>query len=340
MCEVQMNTVKDENETSVDSLLKVSGLSVNYKLPRGEILRAVDGVDFDIQPGEIVGLVGESGSGKTVFSLALLQLIQSPGYINGGQIRWQGRDMLKLNMKRVRQIRGREIAMIFQNPQSSLNPVYTIGTQMGAVLQLHHRISKREAETEAIRLLKLVNIPDAEQRIHNYPHQFSGGMCQRIVIAMAVSCQPKLLIADEPTTSLDMTIQSQIVDLLLELREQFQMSILLVTHDLGVVARMCDKVAVMYLGRIVEFTSAEKLYASPKHPYTEALMQSIPIPDPRQRGKITKIIGDIPSPVNLPSGCRFYSRCSKAMDICRKIDPTLQPIHGDRNHLAACLLYE
>jgi peptide/nickel transport system ATP-binding protein len=333
-----MNVVKTENEAGSSPFLEVSGLRVSYKLPGKQILRAVDGVDFDIRQGEIVGLVGESGSGKTVFSSALLRLIESPGYINGGQVLWQGRDILKLSARAVRQVRGREIAMIFQNPLSSLNPVYTIGTQMIAVLQLHRRMSKRDAEAEAIHLLRLVKIPDAEKRIHDFPHQFSGGMCQRIVIAMAISCQPKLLIADEPTTSLDVTIQAQIIELLLELREQLNMSIILVTHDLGVVARMCDRVAVMYLGRIVEFATTEELFGRAGHPYSEVLLQSIPIPDPKQRSKIFKITGDIPSGIDLPPGCRFYSRCPKAFDLCLDIDPILSPVHGDTKHLAACLL--
>jgi peptide/nickel transport system ATP-binding protein len=340
MYEVQMNVVKTENGVGASPFLEVSGLRVSYKLPGKQILRAVDGVDFDIRQGEIVGLVGESGSGKTVFSSSLLRLIQPPGSINGGQILWEGRDLLKLSEKGIRQVRGREIAMIFQNPQSSLNPVYTIGTQMVAVLRLHRRMSKREAEAEAIHLLKLVRIPDAEKRINDFPHQFSGGMCQRIVIAMAISCQPKLFIADEPTTALDVTIQAQILDLLLDLREHYRMAILLVTHDLGVVARMCDRVAVMYLGRIVEFASVEEIFDAPKHPYTQALLQSIPVPDPKQRKKIVPMTGDIPSPINLPPGCRFRSRCPKAFDLCAEIDPSLHHIHKDISHQAACLLYD
>jgi oligopeptide/dipeptide ABC transporter ATP-binding protein len=331
---------KTNDRSEIPPLLEVRDLSVNFKLGSGQILRAVDGVDFDIRPGEIVGLVGESGSGKTVFSLALLQLIQSPGYISSGRVIWQGRDLLALNAKGIQQIRGKEIAMIFQNPQSSLNPVYTIGTQMVAVLQLHRRISKKEAEAEAIRLLELVKIPYPQQRVHDYPHQFSGGMCQRIVIAMAIACrQPRLLIADEPTTALDVTIQSQIIDLLLEVVEQLQMSLILVSHDLGVVAQMCDRVAVMYSGRIVEVAPVGELYSQPLHPYTEALLASIPVPDPLQRRKSVRLAGDIPSPLDLPSGCRFRSRCPKAFDRCGQIDPCLSPVEEGSSHQVACLLY-
>jgi oligopeptide/dipeptide ABC transporter ATP-binding protein len=331
--------IRSDDRHGINPFLEVSGLSVNFKLPGGKILRAVDGIDFDIRPGEIVGLVGESGSGKTVFALALLRLIQSPGNINNGQILWQGRDLLKLSPKEMRQVRGKEIAMIFQNPLSSLNPVYTIGTQIVAVLQLHRRISKKEAEAEAVRLLQLVRIPDPQQRVHDYPHQFSGGMCQRIVIAMAIACQPRLLIADEPTTALDVTIQSQIIDLLVEVVEQLQMSLILVSHDLGVVAQMCDRVAVIYSGRIVEVAPVEELYSQPLHPYTEALLASIPTPDPSQRRKSVRLAGDMPSLLDLPSGCRFRSRCPKAFDRCGQIDPCLVPVGEGSSHLIACLLY-
>lgn len=320
-----------------DPLLKVSGLKVQFELKGHQLLKAVDSVDIDIQSGEIMGLVGESGCGKTALSLSMLRLIAPPGRIANGQIIWQGRDLLRLNSEELRQVRGKEIAMIFQNPQSSLNPVYTIGAQMVAVIRLHRQISKKDAQDEAIRLLRLVKIPDAEKRINDYPHQFSIGMCQRIMIAMALSCQPKLLIADEPTASLDVTIQAQIMDLLLEIREQFEMSILLVSHDLGVIARMCDRIAVMYLGRIVEIAPAKKLYESPMHPYTQALLQSVPIPDPTRKGKIAKIEGDIPSPVDIPAGCRFRSRCPKAFELCSQVDPGLI---GSDQHLTACLLYE
>jgi peptide/nickel transport system ATP-binding protein len=326
-------------EPNSGPLLKVNNLRVQFDLKGRRTLTVVDGVDLDIAPGEIVGLVGESGSGKTVLSLSLLRLIASPGRISGGQILLRGRDLLQMGIEELRQVRGKEIAMIFQNPQSSLNPIYTIGEQMTAIIRLHQQISKRKALAEAIRLLRLVRIPDAEARMNDYAHQFSMGMCQRIMIAMALLCRPKLLIADEPTASLDVTIQAQIMDLLLEIREQFEMAILLVSHDLGVIARMCDRISVMYLGRIVESAPAKKLYESPMHPYTQALLQSVPLPDPNQRGRLARIEGDIPSAINVPSGCRFRSRCPKAFGSCSEIDPVLEVV-SDKEHLAACLLYD
>jgi oligopeptide/dipeptide ABC transporter ATP-binding protein len=325
--------------TCESHLLEVRGLHVRFAVEGRQVLRAVDGVDFSMKPGEILGLVGESGSGKTVLSLSLLKLIAAPGQVTGNCVLWRGRDLLKLGSTDMRQVRGKEIAMIFQNPQSSLSPVHTIGSQLEAVIRLHSKSSRKAAREESIRLLRLVRIPDAKKRINDYPNQFSVGMCQRIMIAMALSCRPKLLIADEPTASLDVTIQAQIMDLLLEIRERFQMAILLVSHDLGVIARMCDRIAVMYLGRIVEVAQANKLYESPKHPYTQALLQSVPVPDPNLKGKIARIEGDVPSPINIPSGCRFRSRCPKAFELCAQVDPQLKSVGSD-NHLAACLLYE
>ncbi len=320
-------------------LLDIRDLRVHFNLKGHGILHAVDGIDLDIYQGEILGLVGESGCGKTVTTLSLLRLIDPPGYISNGQLNWEGKDLLNLNHKEMRQVRGKEIAMIFQNPQSSMNPLYSVGAQLVSVIRLHQKISKDEAKKEAIRLLRLVEIPDPDRRMNDYPHQLSGGMCQRIMIAMALSCRPKLLIADEPTASLDVTIQAQIMDLLLEIREKFQMAILLVSHDLGVIAKMCDRIAVMYLGRIVESAPANKLYSSPMHPYTQALLKSVPLPDPKHNDKITRLKGDVPSPMNIPSGCRFRSRCPKAFDLCPQVDPMLRPVNGDDHH-AACLLYK
>lgn len=327
-----------ENSTKKE-LLNIKGLSIYFNLKGQGLLRAVDGIDLDIRQGEILGLVGESGCGKTVTTLSLLRLIDPPGQISNGQLNWEGKDLLKLNHKDMRQVRGKEIAMIFQNPQSSMNPLYSVGSQLVSVIRLHQKISRDEAKGEAVRLLRLVEIPDPDRRINDYPHQLSGGMCQRIMIAMALSCQPKLLIADEPTASLDVTIQNQILDLLLEIREKFHMAILLVSHDLGVIAKMCDRIAVMYLGRIVEIAPAEKLYASPMHPYTQALLKSVPVPDPKHDGKIAKLKGDIPSPLNLPSGCRFRTRCPEVFDLCPQIDPMLRVVNGN-DHFAACLLYK
>jgi peptide/nickel transport system ATP-binding protein len=327
-----------ENSTKKE-LLRIKDLSVHFNLKGHGVLHAVDGIDLDIYQGEILGLVGESGCGKTVTTLSLLRLIDPPGYISNGQLNWEGKDLLNLNHKEMRQVRGKEIAMIFQNPQSSMNPLYSVGSQLVSVIRLHQKISKEEARKEAVRLLRLVEIPDPDRRMNDYPHQLSGGMCQRIMIAMALSCRPKLLIADEPTASLDVTIQAQIMDLLLEIREKFQMAILLVSHDLGVIARMCDRISVMYLGRIVESAPAKKLYNSPMHPYTQALLKSVPLPDPEHNEKITKLKGDVPSPMNIPSGCRFRSRCPEVFDPCSKVDPMLRSVNGD-DHLAACLLYK
>ncbi|MGR3174580.1 MAG: ABC transporter ATP-binding protein [Candidatus Scalindua sp.] len=327
------------NNSLKKELLNIKGLSVHFNLKGQGVLRAVDGIDLDIYQGEILGLVGESGCGKTVTTLSLLRLIDPPGYISNGQLNWEGKDLLNLNHKEMRQVRGKEIAMIFQNPQSSMNPLYSVGSQLVSVIRLHQKISKEEAKKEAGRLLRLVEIPDPDRRMNDYPHQLSGGMCQRIMIAMALSCKPKLLVADEPTASLDVTIQAQIMDLLLEIREKFQMAILLVSHDLGVIAKMCDRILVMYLGRIVESAPAKKLYSSPMHPYTQALLKSVPLPDPEHNEKIVKLKGDVPSPMNIPSGCRFRSRCPEVFDPCSKIDPMLRSVNGDDHH-AACLLYK
>lgn len=320
-------------------LLKISNLKIEFPLKHDRVIRAVDGIDLNIKEGEIHGIVGESGCGKTVTSLSITNLIRRPGLISGGKIIWHDQDLLKLRKNEIRKVRGKEIAMIFQNPELALNPLYSIGDQMRAVIKLHHRsISRKDAQEEVFRLLHLVRISDPEKRINDYPHQLSGGMCQRVLIAMAISCKPCLLVADEPTASLDVTIQAQILDLLLELRERFQMAILLISHDMGVVARMCDTISVMYLGRIVEVADAHRLYASPKHPYTEVLLKSVPVPDPNLKPKITLTKGDPPSSIDIPSGCRFRTRCPKAFDRCKMEDPLLKEVdqYGTQ---AACWLY-
>lgn len=322
-----------------EPLLRVKDLNVKFNIKGSNVLRAVDGVDIDIYAGEILGLVGESGCGKTVLSLSLLRLIAPPGNVSG-QMFWSGKDLLQFNHADMLHVRGKEIAMIFQNPQSSLNPVYSMEAQLVAIIRLHREISKEDAKKEALRLLNLVKIPDPERTMQSYPHELSGGMCQRVMIAMAIACMPKLLIADEPTASLDVTIQAQIMDLLLEIRDQFNMTILLVSHDLGVIARMCDRIAVMYLGRIVEYAQAKDLYERPLHPYTQALLQSIPVPDPNYRGRNAKLEGDIPSPIHIPSGCRFRTRCPEVFGLCPEIDPTLSIYNGNgSDHSVACLLY-
>src|SRR5262245_34885803 len=259
-------------------LLEVQDFSVTFGAHR-----AVDGVSLSIGEREIVGLVGESGSGKTVLSLSLLRLVPRPGVVTSGRLRWQGRDLLTLADEEMRKVRGREIAMIFQNPQSSLNPVRSIGMQMSAVIQLHQRVDRAAARAEALRWLAAVRIADPERVFGSYPHQCSGGMCQRILIAMALACRPKLLIADEPTAALDVTIAAKIMDLLLEIRERYGHAILLVSYDIGVIARMCDRIAVMYRGRIVEQADAITLYRSPQHPYTRRLLDAVPVPDPTHR---------------------------------------------------------
>lgn len=333
-----MSTHENQINRKISPLLTVRGLKTEFKVQGNKVLRAVDGIDLSIKTGEIHGLVGESGCGKTVASLSILRLISHPGYISAGEVLWNGSDLLHLKKDEMRKIRGKNIAMIFQNPQASLNPLYTIGDQVTAIIRLHRRISKNEARKEAVGLLREVKIPDPESRINDYPHQLSGGMCQRIMIAMAISCKPKLLIADEPTAALDVTIQAQILDLLLELRERFQMAILLISHDMGVVARMCDQISVMYLGKIMEESGSEELYSSPKHPYTQALLKAVPTPNPKMKAAFSLLKGDLPSSINIPSGCRFRTRCPKAFDRCIQ-EPELSLINKNGTAVA-CWLYE
>lgn len=330
--------MKNQIDTNIPPLLTIRGLKTEFRLRDGNVLHAVDGIDLALRPGEIHGLVGESGCGKTVASLSMLRLISRPGLISGGEVLWNGNDLLKLKKQEMRRIRGKEIAMIFQNPQAALNPLYTIGNQIRAIIQLHRHMPKKQAEDEVINLLQTVKLPDPENRINDYPHQLSGGMCQRVMIAMALSCRPKLLIADEPTAALDVTIQAQILDLLLELRERFEMSMLLISHDMGVVARMCDCISVMYLGKIVEESKAETLYSSPKHPYTQALLEAVPIPNPTEKIKFSLLKGDLPSSVDIPSGCRFRTRCPEAFDKCITEEPKIKDIDQNGSRVA-CWLY-
>jgi oligopeptide/dipeptide ABC transporter ATP-binding protein len=320
------------------SLLKVENLHVHFKLNGGQILKAVDGVDFDIKKGEVLGLVGESGCGKTVFSLSIMRLVPPPGYIEKGEIYFNGQDLLKLEKKEMLKIRGRHIAMIFQNPQMSLNPVYTIGTQFVSLLRLHYQLNKKQARERALELLNLVRVPAPGRVMDSYPHQLSGGMSQRVMIAMAISCEPELLVADEPTSALDVTIQAQIVDLLLELKERFNMAILFVSHDLGVVANISDRVAVMYLGRIVEVADSREIFTNPLHPYTEILINSIPVLEPqKKRLSSYKIEGEIPGSLNITKGCRFKNRCPNALEECSSKDPYLVSVN-EGSHNVACFL--
>jgi peptide/nickel transport system ATP-binding protein len=305
-------------------LLSVKNLSIEFATEQG-IVRAVDGISFDVDAGETVGLVGESGCGKTVTGLTLLRLIPSPpGHIASGQIEFMGRDLTKLSESEMRKIRGRDISMIFQEPMTALNPVFTIGSQMTDVLRRHRALTRRQARTEAINMLDKVGIPVPRMRIDEYPHQLSGGMRQRVMIAMALSCDPKLLVADEPTTALDVTTQAQVLEQILKLQNEFKMAVILVTHDLGVVAETCRKALVMYCGRIVECAPIEKLFADPSHPYTAGLLKSIPRIRETKLSELPIIPGRVPDLLHLPAGCRFADRCFRVVPECRQQQPELE----------------
>jgi oligopeptide transport system ATP-binding protein len=300
------------------------------------LVRAVDGVSFYVEKGETLGIVGESGSGKSVTSLSLMRLIPSPpGKIVGGTIMFDGHDLLSYDMDEMRRIRGKKIAMIFQDPMTSLNPVLTIGRQITESLELHMRLSGKEARKRAAELLALVGIPSPEKRLDDYPHQFSGGMRQRVMIAMALSCNPDLLIADEPTTALDVTIQAQILELINKLKDELGMGVIIITHDLGVVARMADRVAVMYAGRIVEEGPTQQIFADPRMPYTIGLLQSIPRLDEERGRRLNPIRGLPPDLINLPEICPFAARCDYVQEACYKEMPRLRPVAADQH--ARCL---
>ena len=303
------------------------------------MVRAVDGVDLRIGRGETVGVVGESGCGKTVTARSVLKLIDMPpGRFEAGEILWQGRDLIPLGEDEMNKIRAREIAIIFQEPMTSLNPVYTVGDQIAEVIALHQKLSPRQAMAGAAEMLRLVNIPNPQRRVHDYPHQFSGGMRQRVMIAMALSCQPKLLIADEPTTALDVTIQAQILELMHEMKDRFGMAIMLITHAMGVVAETCQRVTVMYAGKVVEEAPVEALFGDPRHPYTQGLIRSIPRIDRAvsRQARLESIQGTVPSLLNPPPGCRFAARCKYAMDICTQDVPALKEVAP--GHRVACVL--
>ncbi len=317
-------------------LLEVTGLRVGFETDAG-IARAVDGVSFHVEPGEILGIVGESGSGKSVTSLSLLGLVPSPpGRVEAGSsIRFRGEELVGAPERRLRQVRGNEIAMIFQEPMTSLNPVHTIGAQITESLRLHRGLGKREARARAVELLREVGITDPEARAHAYPHQLSGGMRQRVMIAIALSCEPALLIADEPTTALDVTIQAQILELILGLRERRGMAVLLITHDLGVVAEVCDRVVVMYAGQVVEEGPVEAIFRDPRHPYTQGLLGAIPrLGRPVER--LAVIPGTTPNATEWPAGCRFHTRCPHAWELCRTTAPA--PVETGPGCRAACWL--
>jgi oligopeptide/dipeptide ABC transporter ATP-binding protein len=299
-------------------LLDVRDLSTWFHTDQG-IARAVDGVSFEVRSGETLGIVGESGCGKTVTSLSILGLLPRPPAVieAGSSIRFRGEELVGASEKRLRALRGNEISMIFQEPMSSLNPVYTVGDQIGEALRLHRSMSRKEARAEAVRLLAEVGIPEPDRRVDEYPHQLSGGMRQRVMIAMALSCEPELLIADEPTTALDVTIQAQILELLAALRDRHGMAVLLITHDLGVVAEVCDRVVVMYAGQVVETAGVHELFADPKHPYTRGLLDSLPTVEHRGQ-RLKSIPGMVPSPIAWPDGCRFMERCPRAGEGCER----------------------
>ena len=321
-------------QSSTAPLLEVRNLKTYFSTERGTA-RAADGVSFSIPAASTLGLVGESGCGKSVSALSILRLIASPpGEIVGGEILFEGRDLLRLSEDEIRHVRGNQISMIFQEPMTSLNPVFTLGDQIMEAVLVHEKVSANEARDRAIDMLKRVKIPYAETLLKQYPHQISGGMRQRVMIAMALMCRPKLLIADEPTTALDVTIQAQILELLRELQQEFGMSILMITHDLGIVADLADAVAVMYAGKVIEYASTRDLYASPKHPYTVGLFHSRPHMG-KKKARLDVIPGAVPSPLKFPSGCRFHPRCSFVADACRTTEVTLQDVAP--NHLSACL---
>ena len=299
-------------------------------------MRAIDGVSFEIGEGKTLGLVGESGCGKSVTSLSIMRLIPSPpGKIVGGEIFYRGRDLLRLNNEAMRRIRGNEISMIFQEPMTSLNPVFTVGNQIGEAIKLHQGLGKRETRQKTIEMLRLVKIADPESRVDSYPHQLSGGMRQRVMIAMALSCNPSLLIADEPTTALDVTIQAQILELIKELQQKIGgMALLLITHDLGVVSEQADNVAIMYAGKIVERSSTRAIFNRPFHPYTMGLLNSLPGIGGLKKKRLDAIPGMVPSPLHLPSGCRFRDRCPRAQEICAQTEPPLE--EKEPGHTVAC----
>ena len=300
-----------------DVILSVENLQTHFKTDDG-VVKAVDGVSFKLRKGETLGIVGESGCGKSVTNLSIMRLIPSPpGKIVGGSVMFGGEDILQKPENELRKIRGNNISMIFQDPMTSLNPFLRISTQMVETIMLHQGLDKKEARQKSVELLKLVGIPKPEKRIDNYPHQFSGGMRQRVMIAMALSCEAQILIADEPTTALDVTIQAQILELINELADKFGTAVILIAHDLGVVAGMCDKVCVMYAGRVVEQASTDDLYDDPKHPYTVGLIRSVPRLDEKGRTNLYSIDGQPPNLIDLPECCPFHPRCQKAMDICK-----------------------
>jgi len=321
-----------------NTLLEIKDLQTNFYV-RGYTAKALDNVSLTIQSGQTLGLVGESGCGKSVTAHSIMRLIPDPpGRIEGGEIFFESQDLLKVSEARMRKIRGNHISMIFQEPMTSLNPVFPVGDQVGEVIRLHRKLSRKETRERVLAAFQLVGIPAAESRLNDYPHQMSGGMRQRVMIAMALACNPTLMIADEPTTALDVTIQAQILDLMNKLKAETGAAILFITHDLGVIAEMAQFVAVMYAGKIMEYTDVKTIFANPKNPYTIGLMQSIPVLGRETEDKqLRTISGVVPSLLNLPSGCLFSDRCQDVFDDCRRIEPDMYRFTD--NHFVRCLKY-
>ena len=317
-------------------LLSVRNLKTSFFTHVGEV-KAVRGISFDLNQGEVLGIVGESGSGKSVTSLSIMGLLQHPGRVVDGEIFFQDEDILSYSKRQMRRVRGKEITMIFQDPMTSLNPVYTVGNQIVEMILEHEKMTKAQARERAIEMLRLVGIPSPEKRIHNYPHEFSGGMRQRAMIAMALACSPKLLIADEPTTALDVTIQAQIIQLMKEMQQKFQMSVLLITHDLGVVADIAQNIAVVYAGRIVEYGARDDIFYDQRHPYTWSLLRSIPRLDVDGKKQLVSIEGMPPDLISPPTGCPFAPRCPWCMEICTEEAPPQVSFSG--GHTCSCWLH-
>ncbi|MGV3488469.1 MAG: ABC transporter ATP-binding protein [Tuberibacillus sp.] len=318
-------------------LLEIKDLHIHFTT-EGKVVKAVNGVNLQINKGESVGIVGETGAGKTTTALSIMKLIQTPpGKYVSGEVIFEGVDLLKSKDDYLRSIRGNKISMIFQDPMTSLNPVYTVGDQIAEVIWLHEKVSKQEARKKAKEVLEIVGI--SGERASDYPHQFSGGMRQRVCIAIALACNPSLLIADEPTTALDVTIQAQVLDLMKNLKSELDTALIMITHDLGIVAEVCDKVAVMYAGEIVEFGTLEQIFRNPQHPYTEGLFKSIPKLDSKE-SRLTPIKGLMPDPSELPPGCPFQPRCPKAMAACASVKPRQVDTENGAGHLVSCLLYD
>ena len=315
-------------------LLEVKDLRTSFFTDAGEV-RAVDGVSFAVEAGKLMGLVGESGSGKTASVLSVMRLLPESARVVGGAVLFEGRDLLKLSKPEMRAVRGAKIAMIFQEPMTSLNPVFTIGSQIGEAVRLHQRTGRRETLERTIEALRLVGIADPERRVNDYPHQLSGGMRQRVMIAMALACEPKLLIADEPTTALDVTIQAQILDLIRELQVRLKLAVILVTHDLGIVAQYADDVTILYAARVMEQAPSAELFRNPLNPYTRGLLESIPGADGHRHRRLRAIAGTIPNALHPPSGCRFHPRCPMVIDECARVDPPL--VAKAPQHLVACI---